>query len=165
MLADGKELKTTSALHFNGEDDNAWEAWSFKMLAHAAKKGCESAHLPDLRPAVNPDTLTIVESANEARTEGAWATFAFVVPGRALKSVVQVRFENACEAWQKLKDECEPSQIVDVADLQIKFSNTTFDSLESNPIDWIEKLEANDERVEAVKSECLEVRGSMRACA
>jgi hypothetical protein len=57
--------------------------------------------------------------------------------------------------WQKLKDEFEPSQIVDVADLQIEFSNVTFNSLKSNPIDWIEKLEANNERVGAVKSEHL----------
>jgi hypothetical protein len=56
-------------------------------------------------------------------------------------TVEGVRLENPHEAWQKLKDEFEPSQIVDVADLQIEFSNVTFNSYESDPIDWIEKLE------------------------
>jgi hypothetical protein len=44
---------------------------------------------------------------------------------------------------------------VDVADLQIEFSNMTFDSHKSNPIDWIEKLEANNERVGAIKKRHL----------
>jgi hypothetical protein len=36
--------------------------------------------------------------------------------------------ENPCDAWQKMKDKHEPSQIMDEADLQIEFSNMTFDS-------------------------------------
>jgi hypothetical protein len=53
---------------------------------------------------------------------------------------------------------------VDVADLQIEFSNMTFDSHKSNPIDWIEKLEANDEGVGAIKSEHLKDDFLMIAC-
>jgi hypothetical protein len=155
MTGDDKEVKTTSSLCFNGEDDAKWEAWSFKMLAHAAKKGHKSAFSTDLSVVANPEPLTDEEKANKVAVEGAWAALALVVQKHALKSVIKVRSENLHEAWQKLKDEFEPSQIVDVADLQIEFSNMTFDSHESNPIDWIEKLEANNERVGAIKSEHL----------
>jgi hypothetical protein len=125
------------------------------MLAHAGKKGHKSAFLTDLSAVANPDALTVKEKANKVAMEGAWAALALVVQKHALKSVIKVRSENPCQAWHKLKDEFEPSQIVDVADLQIKFSNMTFDSHESNPIDWIEKLEANNEPVGAIKSEHL----------
>jgi hypothetical protein len=151
---------TRAYCSFNGEDDTKkWEAWSFKMLAHAAKKGahaakkgCKSAFLTDLSAVVNPAALTDEEKANKVAVEGAWAALALVVQKHVLKSA---RSENPCKAWQKLKDEFEPSQIVDVADLQIEFSNVTFDSHKSNPIDWIEKLEANNERVGAIKREHL----------
>jgi hypothetical protein len=151
MTDNDKEVKTTSSLYFNGEDDTKWEAWSFKMLAHAAKKGCESAFATDLSAVANPDALTDQEKANKVTMEGAWATLALVVQKYALKSLIKVRSENPCEAWQKLKDEFEPSQIVDVADLQIEFSNMTFDSHKSNPIDWIEKLEANNAEIDTFK--------------
>jgi hypothetical protein len=124
------------------------------MLAHAAKKGCEPAFAADLSAVANPDGLTDEEKANKVAMEGAWAALALVVQKHALKSVIKVRSENPHEAWQKLKDEFEPSWIVDVVALQIEFSNMTFDSHKSNPIDWIEKLEANNERVGAIKSEC-----------
>jgi hypothetical protein len=80
------------------------------MLACAAKKGPESACcLSDLRAAVNPaaPSVTAEESANEVSR----SALALVVQGHALKSVVKVKTENPWyEAWQKLKDEFEPSQ-------------------------------------------------------
>jgi hypothetical protein len=77
MTVDDKEVKTTSSFCFNGEDDTKWEAWSFKMLACAAKKGCKSAFLTDLSAVVNPAALTDEEDkANKVAMEGAWATLA-----------------------------------------------------------------------------------------
>ena len=79
MTDDDKEVKTTSSLCFNGEDDTKWEAWSFKMLAHAAKKGYESAFVTDLSAVVDPANLTDEEKANKVAMEGAWAALALVV--------------------------------------------------------------------------------------
>jgi hypothetical protein len=64
MTDDDKEVKTTSSLYFNGEDDTKWEAWSFKMLACAAKKGYKSAFTTDLSAVADPDALTDEEKAN-----------------------------------------------------------------------------------------------------
>jgi hypothetical protein len=82
-MADDKELKTTSALWFNRKDGTEWEAWAFKMLAEAAKKGCKFVHLSDLSVAVNPNASTAAETANEVSMEDAWATLACLGGPRA----------------------------------------------------------------------------------
>ena len=45
MAKDKNEL--SKALHFDGEEYSKWDAWSFKMVAYAAKKGHEEAFTTD----------------------------------------------------------------------------------------------------------------------
>jgi hypothetical protein len=51
MQEDSKEEKerTESVLCFDGEDGAKWEAWEFKMMACAGKKGHEEAFMTDCK--------------------------------------------------------------------------------------------------------------------
>ena len=39
MASEDKDERDTKSLYFDGEDETKWEAWSFKMMAYAQKKG------------------------------------------------------------------------------------------------------------------------------
>jgi hypothetical protein len=55
----------------------------------------------------------------------------------------------------KLKEEFEPKEIVDVADLNIVFNKLLILSPKDNPTNWIENLEMNNERVGKIEPKYL----------
>lgn len=141
----------TKSLYFNGTDEAKWPTFSFKMLAYAAKKGWKKAFLekydyPDARKDWDED-----DEENYDLEVNAWSQLALAVDGHAMKRVMAVKSENPFEAWSKLMEEFEPTQITDVADLTMQFGTINLDLPSDNPIDWIENLEKNNERVGAIE--------------
>ena len=141
----------TKSLYFNGTDEAKWPTFSFKMLAYAAKKGWKKAFLekydhPDARKDWDED-----DEENYDLEVNAWSQLALAVDGHAMKRVMAVKSENPFEAWSKLMEEFEPTQITDVADLTMQFGTINLDLPSDNPIDWIENLEKNNDRVGAIE--------------
>ena len=153
-MADEKKRETASAesaLYFDGSDVTKWPDWQFKMLAYAAKKGHKKAFLEDLEVPSDKSTWSEDNKTDHELMEAAWSQLALVVHGHALKSVRRIKSEDPKEAWDKLREEFEPSEIVDVADLNMTFMKLTLDSPTENPTDWIEQLEENNEKVGAIE--------------
>jgi hypothetical protein len=70
-----------------------------------------------------------------------------MVQGHTLKSAIKVSSKNPKEPWDELKEEYSgPSEIVEVADLNIQFIGWTFAPPKGNLTEWIEKLYYNNER-------------------
>ena len=149
-------VRMSDALYFDGKDDSKWDAWAFKMLAYAAKKGHKQAFLKDyVFASEDEEDWTEDEKSQKVLMEAAWSQLALMVQGHALKSVIKVRSENPKEAWDKLKAEFEPSEIEDVVDLNASFLKLKLDSPKENPTEWIEKLEYNNERVGMIEERYL----------
>jgi hypothetical protein len=66
----------------------------------------------------NLDEWTDAEKANKAMMKSAWSQLALTVQGPTLKIVTKVKNLDSKEAWDRLKEEYEPSEIDDVVDLQ-----------------------------------------------
>jgi hypothetical protein len=146
----------TSALHFDGEAATKWEVWLFKMLAYAAKKGHKAAFLTDYQLGADETKWTEAEKAKKVLMEAAWSQLALMVQGHAMNSIIAVKSEDPKEAcWDKLKEEYEPKEIIDVADLNIAFNKLLPPSPTDNPTDWIKNLEKNNERVGKIEPNYL----------
>jgi hypothetical protein len=144
-----------SSLHFDGEDATKWEVWSFKMLAYAAKKGHKAAFLTDYQLGADEEKWTEAEKVKKVLMEAAWSQLALMVQGHTMNSVIVVKSEDPKEAWDKLKEEFEPKEIVDVADLNIAFNKFLMLSPKDNPTGWIKNLEKNNERVGKIEPKYL----------
>jgi hypothetical protein len=73
--------------------------------------------------------------------EAASSQISLSVQGHALKSVMKVRSENSKEAWDKLTEEFEPSEIKDIADLSmLAFGTIKLTDSKEKPIKWIKSL-------------------------
>jgi hypothetical protein len=110
----------TKALYFNGEDESKWTIYEFKMLAFAAKKGWKAQFTEKYEHPESRADWDEVDEENYAQQVNAWSQLALSVDGHALKSVMKVKSEIPAEAWAKLKEEFEPTQITDVANLNIE---------------------------------------------
>jgi hypothetical protein len=155
MTDEKSNMKTTTALYFDGKDETKWDAWAFKMLAYASKKGHKEAFLTKFKYGADESKWTEVEKANKKFESAAWSQLAMVVQGHALKSVIKVTSENPKEAWDKLKAEFEPTEIADVVGLMNEFAKLVLETETENPIEWIEKLELNNERVGKIQPRYL----------
>ncbi len=154
-MAEDRNDAVMKTLHFDGEDETKWDTWRFKMLAYAGKKGHKEAFLTDYKFGEDKEKWSDKEKANKVLMEAAWSQIALMVQGHALKSVMKVRSENPKEAWDKLTEEFEPKEITDVADLNCEFSNIKLGEIKENPIEWIELLEYNNDRVGAIEPKYL----------
>ena len=110
MADDDKKDTAREALYFDGEDQTKWEAWSFKMLAYADKKGHEEFFTEEFKFGEDKKKWDEEEKANHVLKKAAWSQLALMVTGHALRSVMQVKTKDPKEAWTKLKDEFEPSE-------------------------------------------------------
>jgi hypothetical protein len=131
-------------LRFTGEDESKWHDWSFKMLAYAHKKGYEEAFHNTYTFPKDQDKWSAEDKANKKMQKDAWAQLAHVLESHALQSVRFVTSKDPKEAWDKLKEEFEPNQMVDLISLQEDFGNIKLSSSVANPIEWIEKLQWNN---------------------
>jgi hypothetical protein len=153
MTDEKSNMKSTTALYFTGKDETIkWDTRAFKMLAYASnKKGHKEAFRTKYKFGTDETKWTQVEKANTKLESAAWSQLAMVVQGHALKSVIKVTSENPKEAWDKLKAEFEPTEIANVVGLRNEFAKLVLETEMENPIEWIEKLELNNEE-EPVKS-------------
>jgi hypothetical protein len=73
MQEDTKEEsdRTKSALCFDGEDAAKWEAWEFKMMAHAGKKGHKEAFLTDYKLSLDTSKWSDEDKTNKKLTAAA----------------------------------------------------------------------------------------------
>jgi hypothetical protein len=148
MASDEKSDKVHSGLSFDGEDKTKWESWNFKMLAYAQKRGYEAAYTTVLEFASDDETKwTDAEKANKVLMKAAWSQLALCVLGHALKIVTRVKSKNPKEAWDRLKEEFKPAEIDNVVDLQRDIGELAFPETKKNPVEWIEDLEAINERI------------------
>ena len=150
-----EDRSETKALNFDGEDEKLWGAWSFKMLAYAAKKGHEEAFTTEYKFGEDKEKWSDDMKANKVLNDAAWSQIALSVQGHALKSVMKVKSKIAKEAWDKLQEEFEPKQIGDVIDLNMAFGNIRLEDDKKTPISWIEDLEENNERVGEIEEKYL----------
>jgi hypothetical protein len=153
MQEDSKEEreKTESALYFDGEDGTKWEAWEFKMMAHAGKKGHEEAFVTDYKLDPDASKWSPADKENSKLMKAAWSQLAFVVRGHAMRSVMDVKTKDPREAWEKLTKEFLPNEILDVKDLLDSFQKIKFGTnSKANPTNWIEALVRNNAQVTAI---------------
>ena len=115
MVRDDEERSSyRNPLRFTGEDESKWHDWSFKMLAYAHKKGYKEAFLTSFTFGSDKSHWSIEEKANKKMQKDAWAQLAFMLESHALQSVRSVTSRDPKEAWDKLKNEFEPNQMVDL---------------------------------------------------
>jgi hypothetical protein len=141
----------SNALYFDGKDDSKWDAWAFKMLAYASKKGHKQVFLKDFKLSKDEDNWTDTKKAQKVLMEAVWLQLTLMVQGHTLKSVIKVHSENPKEAWDKLKSEFETSEIEDVVDLHAAFLKL---KLESNQMDRktrVQQRESGHDRREVSK--------------
>ena len=144
-----------NALYFDGEDGTKWDAWQFKMLAYAAKKGHEDAFTTAYKFGADESKWTTQDKANKVLMKAAWAQIAMFVHGHALKSVMKVKSKNPREAWERLEKEFAPKEILDVVNLHAEFQKMKLGSVRDDPIEWIELLEENNEKVGEIEVKYL----------
>ena len=144
-----------NALYFDGEDATKWDAWNFKMLAYAAKKGHEDAFTTEYFVPEKEKDWTEENKAQKVLMKAAWAQIAMFVHGHALKSVMKVKSKNPREAWERLEKEFAPKEILDVVNLHAEFQKMRLGSVRDDPIEWIELLEENNEKVGEIEVKYL----------
>jgi hypothetical protein len=66
-------VKMSNALYFDGKGDSKWDAWAFKMLAYASKKGHKQAFLKDFKFSDDENNWTDAEKAQKVLMEAAWS--------------------------------------------------------------------------------------------
>jgi hypothetical protein len=92
------------------------------------------------------DVWTDAKKSSKKMMKASWSQITLTVQGHTLKRVMKVKSLNPKEAWDRLKEEYEPSGMVDVVDLQKDFSDLVFPSIKKNPVNWIEDLDGINTR-------------------
>jgi hypothetical protein len=153
MQEDSKEERerTESALCLDGEDGAKWEAWEFKMMAHAGKKGHEEAFVTDYKLDTDASEWSDEDKENSELMKAAWSQLAFLVRGHTMRSMMDVKSEDPREAWEKLTKEFLPNEILDVKDLLDPFQKIKFGmNSKANPTNWIKALVRNNAQATAI---------------